>query len=199
MNLALFDFDGTITDADMYTTFLHYSGSMCRDMIGHLLLAPCFLMYKLGYLSARKMRILASYAAFSQRKYDELNHIGLEFSRKMIPLYLRDCAPERIDWHQKNGDEVVVVSASIDIYLKHWCQAYGLSLICSELEVRDGRLSGCYLAGDCSGEAKAKKVRECFDLTSYECIYAYGDSAEDLDMLKLADEQYMNWAKVSVQ
>ena len=45
MNLALFDFDGTITDADMYTKFLHYSGTKPRKVVGNLLLAPCFLVY----------------------------------------------------------------------------------------------------------------------------------------------------------
>ena len=28
---------------------------------------------------------------------------------------------ERIEWHKSNGDEIVVVSASLDVYLGPWC------------------------------------------------------------------------------
>ncbi len=41
------------------------------------------------------------------------------------------------------------------------------------------------------------KVRHTFDLNSYERIYAYGDTAEDLAMLQLAHEKYMNWNEVT--
>lgn len=89
-----------------------------------------------------------------------------------------------------------MVSASIDIYLKHWCNELGVMLICSELAVNNGKLSGFYTSGDCSEKMKSKRICERFNLDYYDCVYAYGDTAEDLDMLSIADEKYMNWVKV---
>jgi HAD superfamily hydrolase (TIGR01490 family) len=196
VNLALFDFDGTITDKDMYTKFLHYSASKRRAIIGNLCLLPFYLLYKHGWFSARKLRFMSSYLAFKGRDFDALNKVGKVFSQEVIPHYLRDNALERIRRHKENGDEVVVVSASLNIYLRHWCTEFGLTLICNELEVNNGKCSGHYVSDDCSCENKSNKVHASYDLNKYDCIYAYGDTYEDIALLELADEKYMNWEKV---
>jgi len=67
VNLALFDFDGTITNADMYSKFLRYSTTGARLIVGNVLLAPFVIMYKLGILPANKMRPIASFVAFFKK------------------------------------------------------------------------------------------------------------------------------------
>ena len=197
MALALFDFDGTITDADMFSKFLYFSASKWRIVIMGPFLLPLYILYKLGLFPTRKLRPMVSYCAFAGREHKKLDALGAKYAQEIIPQYIRPNALDRIHWHQENGDTVVVVSASLDIYLKHWCTALGLTLISSELEVKNGILSGYYAAGDVSCETKAIKVRHTFDLNSYEHIYAYGDTAEDLAMLQLAHEKYMNWNEVT--
>jgi len=196
VNLALFDFDGTITNADMYSKFLRYSTTGARLIVGNVLLAPFVIMYKLGILPANKMRPIASFVAFYQKEHHALDVMGLDFTKQVIPQFIRSHALDKIRWHKDNGDHVVVVSASIDIYLKHWCNELGVMLICSELAVNNGKLSGFYTSGDCSEKMKSKRICERFNLDHYDCVYAYGDTAEDLDMLSIADEKYMNWVKV---
>lgn len=196
MNLALFDFDGTITDADMYTKFIRFSVSKRRLMLGSLLLSPFYLYYKLNLFAPAKLRVMVSYMAFFRRSFARVDLMGAEFARNTIPKHLRENALARIGWHKDNGDTIIVVSASLDIYLKHWCMELGIQLICSELGVVDGKLSGCYVAGDCSGDSKAERINARFTLEQYENIYAYGDTVEDLAMLDLAHEKYMNWQKL---
>ena len=193
MNLALFDFDGTITNADMYTKFIRFSSIPWRSVIGNIVLMPFFYMYKLGLFPVSKLRIMTSYFAFARRDFETLDSDGANFARDIIPNYLRKNAIDRIHWHKSNGDEVVIVSASLDIYLKHWCMRHGLILICSQLEVVNGIFSGRYISGDCCSITKSKRIKDMFDLEKYERIYAYGDTTEDLDMLELAHEKYMNW------
>ena len=41
------------------------------------------------------------------------------------------------------------------------------------------------------------KVKQRLDLSDFDTIYAYGDTEEDLAMLAIADEKYMNWQKIS--
>jgi hypothetical protein len=55
LNLALFDFDGTITHADMYTKFLHFSGTKRRAMLAKVILPPFYLLYKAGIIPTPKM------------------------------------------------------------------------------------------------------------------------------------------------
>ncbi|SBS34987.1 haloacid dehalogenase-like hydrolase [Marinomonas spartinae] len=193
MNIALFDFDGTITNADMYTKFLHFSGTRRRALLAKIVLPPFFILYKVGVIPAPRMRTIASFVAFSGRKVDEVAAAGEEYAADVVPNHLREVALNKLKWHKNNGDQIVIVSASLDVYLKPWCAQNGFALVCSELEVDSGRFSGRYVNGDCSCANKPKLIGSKFELEQYEQIYAYGDTKEDLAMLSVADEAYLNW------
>jgi phosphoserine phosphatase len=92
---------------------------------------------------------------------------------------------------------VVVVSASLDVYLSEWCKEVGVELICTELEARGGILTGRYRHGDCTGKEKARRVRERYDVRAYEVVYAYGDTKEDEAMLALAQRRFFRWREQS--
>jgi HAD superfamily phosphoserine phosphatase-like hydrolase len=101
---------------------------------------------------------------------------------------------QRLEWHKARGDEVVVVSASLDVYLEPWCDAQGIHCVCTRLEERDGVLTGRYVEGDCTGPEKARRVLARFDRRQYASVYAYGDTSEDEDLLAIADRPfYRSW------
>jgi HAD superfamily phosphoserine phosphatase-like hydrolase len=103
---------------------------------------------------------------------------------------------DRIRWHQSRGDEVVVVSAALDVYLRPWCDTQGVQCVCTTLEVRNDFLTGRYRNGDCTGAEKARRIVRLFSPERYRTIYAYGDTAEDWEMLELAHRKYYCWADV---
>jgi HAD superfamily phosphoserine phosphatase-like hydrolase len=100
---------------------------------------------------------------------------------------------ERIRWHQAQGDRIVVVSGSLDVYLSPWCTRHGLELLCSRLAASDGVLDGRYLGAQCVGREKARRIRERYRLDDYAAVYAYGDTHEDDEMLAMADHAYFRW------
>jgi len=59
--------------------------------------------------------------------------------------------------------------------------------------VAGGRLTGRYLGGECTGPEKAVRIRRRYDLRQFREIYAYGDSAEDREMLAIANRRYYRW------
>ncbi|QFU21189.1 HAD-IB family hydrolase [Shewanella eurypsychrophilus] len=195
--LALFDFDGTITHSDMFSKFIRHSAKKRRFIIWGSLILPFFVAYKAGLFPARVLRPMVAYIAFKGRSVKQLESLGAYYAQHIIPLHLRDIALDKIRWHLSRGDKAVLVSASLDIYLRSWCDAMEISLICSEMESLNGHYSGRYLAGDCSGDKKANKVKAQFTLADYPKVYAYGDTHEDLSMLALADEAYMNWKRLN--
>lgn len=189
-NLALFDFDGTITSEDTFTPFIFYAVEPRRLCVGKVVLSPLVALYRLGILSASAMRRSIVRFGFRGRRADDVRAAGREYSRSRLALVTRAKALARIHWHQAQGDEVVVVSASLDVYLRDWCAQLGVQLICTELEEANGVLTGRYLNGDCSGPEKARRIEQRYDLKQYGIVYAYGDTAEDEAMLRLADERY---------
>jgi phosphatidylglycerophosphatase C len=196
MNLALFDFDGTITNKDSYRAFIYYSASRRRQLAGTLVLAVPLLGYRLGWLQGSPFRSQVSRVAFAFRSEAEVRDQGQRYAREVIPGFLRPNALERLAWHRAQGDRIVIVSASLDAYLRPWCEQHGYDLLCSELESRSGLLTGGYRGGDCSGQEKARRVQATYPLGSFPRVYAYGDTSEDHALLGLAHERYFCWQRL---
>jgi phosphatidylglycerophosphatase C len=197
MNLALFDFDGTITFKDTFTDFIYFTVNHKRLISGLILMAPVFFGYKLGILSPSKTRQIVARFAFNGCSLTLIQAIGMKYADQVMPQYIKPEASKKIQWHKSQGDKIVVVSASLDIYLKPWCNKNELELICTGFEVVNGFISGKYFGGDCSGIEKAKRIRESYNIKDYKTIYAYGDTSEDKEMLDLADKKYFRWKQIS--
>lgn len=160
---------------------------------GKLRLLPYILAWKMGWLSASAIRQKVFHYAFAGKSQPEILQRGNDHSQAFIPRTLRENAMQRIAWHQARGDTVVVVSASLDVYLRPWCQQHNLELLCSEVEFQNGAATGKYQGGDCSGLAKKARILANYALTDYEAIFAYGDTPEDFAMLALATTQIYRW------
>ena len=189
MQLALFDFDHTITTCDTYARFLRKVATPAQLAAAKWQAGPWVLGYRLGLISAQTVRARVTRLVFSARALQEMTAHGAAYARNDLPGMLRAEVMQRIDWHQARGHEVVLVSGSLDLYLQPWCTQHGLSLICNRLEHEAGILSGRYADGDC-GPHKAAQIRMRYDLSQCDCVHAYGDSREDKPMLALAQQRW---------
>lgn len=196
MNLALFDFDGTITTRETFPAFMRFAVAPRRLLLGTLLLAPLIAGYRLGVVPATRVRARIADVGFRGVAQAEVARAGEAFARDVLPALLRPEALRRIDWHRVRGDTVVVVSGGFDVYLSHWCRQHGLALVCSSLESVGGMLTGRYVGAQCVGAEKCRRVREVYDVDAFPVVYAYGDTAEDRAMLAMADEKYLRWQMI---
>ncbi|WP_111860357.1 HAD-IB family hydrolase [Acinetobacter sp. CFCC 10889] len=195
-NIAFFDFDGTITTTDTFTPFIHLTVIPKTLNKGKILLAPYIIGYKLDIVSGSVIRSKIFKFGFKGRLEQELIHIGSQYCINFIPKVIRGNAMERIEWHKAQGDRIVIVSASIDLYLKPWCEKHKLELLCSEVESINGVLTGKYQNKDCSGMVKKERILKNYDLSSYKEIYVYGDTIEDNDMLSLGTIKFYRWKQL---
>lgn len=187
MNLALFDFDGTITTQDTYTKFIFYTTPKWRLCVGLLLIWPIIVSYKLGWFPASKTRPILSKVAFWKRSVEDVHRSAQAYVSEFLPTVMRQEMLDKIRWHQQQGDDVFLVSASLNPYLDLWCKVQKIQLICSCLEVKNGRFTGDYLEGDCSLERKVSLLKNQVEWSDYESVYAYGDTDEDIPMLSIAN------------
>ena len=118
----------------------------------------------------------------------EFMKVASEYSLDHIDRILRPKAMEKINWHKENGHKVVVVSASIECYLKPWCDKNGLDIIGTKIEIKSGIVTGRFSSKNCYGIEKCNRVKELYNLSEYPYIYAYGDTPGDKELLELADE-----------
>ena len=193
MNLALFDFDGTLTETDSFTPFLFYATPKKRLAVGRILLAPVVAAYKLGIIPANLMRPMVAYFCFRGMHRATLDKLGEKYAKKQLPSLLRPKAMAQLRWHQSRGDHVIIVSASLDTYLRPWCKSMKVDLICSTLATRNQTYTGKYQQGDCSHSQKSKRLLSAIKLKDYRDIYAYGDTPEDKALLNLATIPVYQW------
>ncbi len=160
MNLALFDFDGTITHNDTFSLFLKFSLSRKTQILGGLRLAPYIAGYKFGWVTDKTIRTKLCQVGYIGYDANSLKYMGQEFAKTVIPTCIRENALERIHWHKQQGDQVVVVSASLGVYLESWCQSLGLDVICNQLEIDNGILTGNFINGDCGYLEKVNRIKK---------------------------------------
>jgi len=197
MDLALFDFDGTITERETFPGFVRATVDRRRLRWGNALLAPHVIGYKLGWVSGEAVRRRIVAFGYRGRRESEVRAAAEVYLRDVVAKQIRAEALERIAWHRERGDRVVVVTANLELFVSAWCEQQGLEYICSHLEARDGVLTGRYLGRDCCGPEKSRRVRERIALRDYASVHAYGDTDEDRELLALADRRFYRWREVT--
>lgn len=190
MKIALFDFDGTITNKDSFIHFIIVTLGVRKFLTGILVVSPYLIAYTLNIISNSKAKQIVFGFFFTGWTADRFKKAAQSYSRDKLPCIVRKTAMARINWHKQEGHRVVIVSASIDEVLKDWCDMNALDLIATKIEIRDGKLTGKFLSKNCYGPEKVGRLNEQYNLTEFDYIYAYGDTIGDREMLALADEQY---------
>ncbi|WP_089603525.1 HAD-IB family hydrolase [Acinetobacter piscicola] len=189
-NLALFDFDGTLCKKDSFTGFIFYALSKRHIVKQGFKILPWIQAYYLNIYPADSMRPRLFKAMFKDAKANEILAIAEEYAHSLTEQLDSKLYQQLLN-HQHHGDDVVLVSASVDLYLKTICQILNIDLICTGTEIVNDQFTGQYSTPDCSCEQKRIRILEKYNLTQYNKIYAYGNSEEDLDMLSLADFKFM--------
>jgi HAD superfamily hydrolase (TIGR01490 family) len=188
--LALFDFDGTITTDDSLIKFIRFVIGDIKFVAGMAVLSPMLTAYKLKLIpnyKAKQYMLSYFFKGISEEKFVK---VANEYSLKHIDTILRPKAMKKITWHKEQRHKVVIVSASIECWLKPWCDKNNLALIATKIEVKDNIITGKFSTKNCYGIEKANRVQEQYNLNDYDHIYAYGDSRGDKELLELADESF---------
>ncbi len=201
VEVAAFDFDGTLTQRDTFTPFLARGLGLPRFLLAVLRCSPWLAGYALHLVrndvaKARLMRATLSGRASSEMENWTTRWLAQDFSGQ-----LQDWALARLAYHQQAGHCCVIVSASPDIYLPGVARQLGFDgLICTEMEVEQGaeggRLTGRMRTPNCYGEQKALRLNawmtERFgaEAVNTMTLHAYGDTAGDKPMLRLAQHAW---------
>lgn len=187
-DLALFDFDGTLTTRETFPDFMRYAVPRWRLLAGGALLAPVVFGYRRGWVAGNPTRASIVQVGLRGVQARCLRAQGEAFAREVLPGLLRPEAMEKLAWHRGRGDRIIVVSGGLDVYLAPWCAGQDIELACSVLAERGGRITG-YAGAQCVGEEKVRRIRALCDPRAYAAIHAYGDTHEDMAMLAMAQHR----------
>ena len=191
--IAVFDFDGTITRKDTLLEFVKFSKGKIQFYFGFFLFSPLLVAMKLKLYpnwKAKQKLFSYFYKGFSIKQFNEW---GNGFSAQ-IDKFVRIKATETIKSHKENNDKIVIISASIENWIKPWAKKVGIeTILATKIETdKNGFLTGKFLTKNCYGQEKVNRLLEVFpDKKDYKFI-AYGDSRGDKELIDFADEGYYN-------
>lgn len=189
-DLAMFDFDGTITRRDTLSEFIIYTKGPMSFLFGMLLLSPVMVLFTLKILSRKRAKEQILSYFFKGMRENEFQALCKKFSKYRLAWMLREKAMARIRKHVFRGDRIVVVSASPENWVKEWASTHGLEYIATQLEVVNERLTGRIIGENCQGVEKVHRVNAYLKLNEFKKIHTYGDSMSDWPFLRLGTNTY---------
>ncbi|MEO7160897.1 MAG: HAD family hydrolase [Polaromonas sp.] len=191
--IAAFDFDGTLTRRDTLLPFLVRGLGWPRFLLALLQCSPWLAGYALRLVrnDVAKARLLQ--VTLSGRSLAEMDDWTTRWLAEDFAGQLQGWSMSRLAWHRQAGHCCVLVSASPDIYLQRVARQLGFDgLICTEMEVQESCLTGRMRTPNCHGEQKVLRLQAWLsarfggESAQAMLLYAYGDTAGDKPMLRLA-------------
>ncbi len=186
--LYCFDFDGTITTKDTMFLFLKYCQPKRYNwlMLKHL---PHFILLKLKFADAEKVKTLLISDFLKGKSKDYLEKKAVAFYEKYHQQILRPNAIDYINKIDKTQNLVLLVTASLDVWVKPFANSLQIKLIATKIQYDNGVFYGKLSGKNCNNEEKVKRIHQYIQQEKFDSIYAFGDTSGDTAML--------NWAKKS--
>ena len=190
--IVAFDFDGTITNRDTLLEFIKFAKGKTAFYLGFLLHLPWLLAMKCHlYPNWKTKQMIFSYF-FKGVNLDEFDAVCYRFFMERGENLLYQDAVKQIKQHLYRGDKIVVISASIDNWVKPFAESLGINQVLgTQLELSGtGHLTGRFATANCYGEEKVKRLLQLYpDRTQYRLV-VYGDSRGDKELLAFSDGSY---------
>ena len=189
MQLAVFDLDGTITRHDTLIQYvLGYLKTRPWRVFGFLLAVPAALRYLLGGSDRGALKASVIHWTLGGSTREELD----AWTARFVPSLLADGvfkdAMDQIAAHRRDGDVLVLMSASPDIYVPAIGRQLGFTeTTCTGVRWNGDRLDGALTTANCRGEEKARRFNALRARHAGLNAAAYGNAASDLPHLRLAD------------
>lgn len=191
MKIYAFDFDGTLTRRDTFIELIRYVHGTRRLVMGLLRFFPILVLMKLGHYPnwKAKQRVFAWF--FKGMDIATFNDHCARFAHHCRAIR-RDDGFAIVHHALEAGDQVVIISASIDNWVRPFFAEWGdrVALCCTKIDVREDRVTGQFLTMNCYGAEKPKRLLQAFPLRETYELVAFGDSRGDKELLEAADTGY---------
>ena len=189
--IAVFDFDGTITTKDTLLEFIRFSKGNLLFLVGFMLHFPLLIAYKLKiYPNWKVKQKLFSYF-FKGMKLIDFNRLCDDFYRDASDI-IRPEAQKAIQKHLDNNDSVVVISASVENWVRPFAQKLIIPFVlCTGIETDSADcLTGNFSTPNCYGKEKVRRFLDLFPQRDNYYLIVYGDSTGDKELMNFADEKF---------
>jgi phosphatidylglycerophosphatase C len=188
--IAFFDLDGTITHRDTLVPYVF--GYLARHpwrlwrLLGAL---PALISFALGRADHGALKGAVIHAALGGLSLQQIEDWNSQFVPRLLQRGVFRDARAAIEAHRAAGDRLVLMSASVDLYVPEIGRRLGFDeTVCSRVRWQADRLDGRLAGLNCRGEEKLRVLLEHAARDPARPTCAYGNSSPDLPHLARASE-----------
>ena len=191
IRIAAFDVDGTLTRRDCVVPFIRQVAGT-RPMVKQLALGARQSIPAVVRRDRDCLKALGAHAAFAGRDVAEVQQLADVFAADVFATGLRPDQWSAMSRHAAVGDQIVLVSASFEIYLRPLAELLGADdVLAVRLETDGDIFTGNLVGPNCRGPEKVRRLNEWLDEhhggRANVHVTAYGDSAGDRELLLDSD------------
>lgn len=179
------DFDGTLYQRDSLVDFLIFAVGKWRTYISFILLFPEYL------LSSNKANVKNKWMKrlLQHKSETDLHQVAQEFI-PMLQEKLNAEVVSQIAKYEANKAEIVILSASLDLWIRPFCESRGYVCIATPAVYSNQIFSGFEVEKNVKGEEKLKLAKAYCDFSNCETV-AFGNETSDLFLLQAVNCGYL--------
>jgi HAD superfamily hydrolase (TIGR01490 family) len=183
--IAFFDMDYTTLDASsglLYVKYLRQQKRIGRRVL--LRIAWWTLLYKVSAIDVNSaVPKMLSYA--EHQSASRLMAESYEWFEQMLKGHIAPRAVEKIDFHRRQDQRVVLISASTQFAVQPVAEHLHIDFLCTRLIDRDDELTGQVVDPPCYGAGKVVWAQRYADEhgATLQDAYLYTDSHSDRPLL----------------
>lgn len=187
--LYCFDFDGTLTTRDTMFLFLkHYNRrKFYFEFARH---SPLFVLLKLGFANAERVKKSFISSVLRGESEKKLLKTADLFFEENFPVIMRENALGFIHNLDRENTGSVIVTASLDLWVRPFARHFGMDLLATEALFDNGIFTGKFRTANCNGPEKVVRLRAYMSGRKFDKVIAFGDTPSDKPMMEWADESH---------
>lgn len=191
--LVFFDLDGTISRRD--TLISYVAGYALRRpwrLLGFLRFLPSLIAYFVAHRDRGRLKAALIRAVLGGATRAEINAWTTDYIPGLLQRGVFAEAMLAINRHREAGDHLILMSATVDLYVPELARALGFDeYLCTPVAWRDDRLEGSLTAPNVRDEEKARQLKRVAPRFAGRRIVGYGNSLPDLPHLRLVDQAFL--------
>lgn len=201
VDLVIFDLDGTITRRDtLWGYVLGFALRRPARLLRFPRVLPTLVRFAFGRADHGDLKAALIRAVMGGSSRDEIATWTEDYLPRLIGNGVFFNALKQIEQHRVAGDHLVLMTATVDLYVPALANALGFTeWICTPVTWAGDYLDGALSGPNVRDEEKARQLRELKGRFPGLSVVAYGNSAPDLPHLRLADRPVLINAGASLR
>lgn len=188
--LSVFDFDGTLTRRDSFVPFLLFAFGKRKFFTRMIRMIPSIIRFLTKGLSRDELKATLIASFLTGVREDWVKEQALKFREAYWTRLMRPSGLKSVAAEVASGARVTICSASPCLVIQPFAVQLGIDLIGTELEVKDGLLTGNISGSNCRCEAKVHRLVAVYGDLSHYRLRAWGDTRGDHELLAAAQDAH---------